>query len=88
MHCIVPTAHILFRFFLRSHCALISIFQALEAAKREDELRTKLIDSEEQLRSLNAAQSNTSRVTTVHVQGLEAKVAELTREAEVAKSKV
>jgi len=62
--------------------------EALEAAKREDELRTKLIDSEEQLRSLNAAQSNTSRVTTVHVQGLEAKVAELTREAEVAKSKV
>ena len=62
--------------------------QALEAARREDELRTKLIDSEEQLRSLNAAQSNTSRVTTVHVQGLEAKVAELTREAEVAKSKV
>ena len=76
---------------MRPHSALMSIFlsyQALEAAKREDELRTKLIDSEEQLRSLNAAQSNTSRVTTVHVQGLEAKVAELTREAEVAKSKV
>ena len=60
----------------------------MEAEKREEQLRSKLADSEEQLRAVNTQQSNTSRVATAHVQSLEARVAELTRECEGAKAKV
>ena len=67
---------------------MLVLFQALESERREEQLRSKLCDSEEQLRAVNTQQSNTSRATSAHVQALEARVAELTRECESAKAKV
>ena len=76
---------------LKQHLMTVEETYTQEALANEDKLRTtrlRLSQCEEQLRTASAEQSNTSKAASAHVQHLEARVGELTRECQDAKMKV